>query len=145
MKKTLLFISLFASAIVLRAQIDVLYQGNVVNDTIVIYEQSPNEESYLYFNCKNNSSSALTARITAETVYGTEDIHVMSICVPGSCVPGTVSGDFELAPNAEAECDAWIEIISPVPGARRWRRNICEKSGTHWWLPGIAAASERST
>ena len=47
MKKTLLFISLFASAIVLRAQIDVLYQGNVVNDTIVIYEQSPNEESYL--------------------------------------------------------------------------------------------------
>lgn len=110
MKKTLLFISLFASAIVLRAQIDVLYQGNVVNDTIVIYEQSPNEESYLYFNCKNNSSSALTARITAETVYGTEDIHVMSICVPGSCVPGTISGEFELASNAEAECDAWIEI-----------------------------------
>ena len=88
MKKALLFIGLFASVIALRAQIDVLYQGNVVNDTIVIYEQSPNEESNIYFHCKNSGSSASTVQITAETVYGTDDIHVMSICVPGSCVPG---------------------------------------------------------
>ncbi len=110
MKKALLFIGLFASAIVLRAQIDVLYQGNVVNDTIVVYEQSPNEESYIYLKCKNNSDAVVSAQITATTVYGTEDIHVMSICVPGSCVPGVESGVFDMLPNGEAEWDAWIEI-----------------------------------
>ena len=110
MKKALLFISLFATAIALRAQIDVLYQGNVVNDTIVVYEQSPNEESNIYFDCKNNGNAVVTAQITATTIYGTEDIHVMSICVPGSCVPGTVSGKFNMLPNGEAEWHAWIEI-----------------------------------
>ncbi len=110
MKKALLFIGLFASAIVLRAQIDVLYQGNVVNDTIVVYEQSPNEESYIYLKCKNNSDAVVSAQIAATTIYGTEDIHVMSICVPGSCVPGVVSGVFNMLPNGEAEWDAWIEI-----------------------------------
>ena len=111
MRKALLFISLFASAIVLRAQIDILYQGSVVNDTIVIYEQSPNEDCYLYLTCKNNQSNPINVKIVSNRVYGSEGIEVLSVCALGeTCVPGTESRPFDIDANGEKEFDSWVMI-----------------------------------
>ena len=114
MKKTLLFISLLVAAFVSKAQISVLYNHTLVNDTIEILAPSPDEENYIYLTCKNDGSENVTLRVTATRIYGSEDVNVMSICVPGSCVPGLVSGTFDLAANAEAEFDAWVEIGSDI-------------------------------
>ena len=111
MRKALLFISLFASAIVLRAQIDILYQGSVVNDTIVIYEQSPNEDCYIYLTCKNNQSNPINVKVVSNRVYGSEDIEVLSVCALGeTCVPGTESRPFDIDANGEKEFDSWVMI-----------------------------------
>lgn len=111
MKKALLFISLFASAIVLKAQIDVLYQGSVVTDTIVIYEQSPNEDCYIYLTCKNNQSNPINVKVVSNRVYGSEGMEILSVCAVGeTCVPGTESRPFDIAANGEKEFDSWVMI-----------------------------------
>lgn len=111
MRKALLFISLFASAIVLRAQIDVLYQGSVVNDTIVIYEKSPNEDCYIYLTCKNNQSENINVKVVSNRVYGSEGMEILSVCALGeTCVPGTESRPFDIAANSEKEFDSWVMI-----------------------------------
>jgi hypothetical protein len=121
MRKALLFISLFASAIVLNAQIDVLYQGSVVTDTIVIYEQSPNEECYIYLTCKNNQSNPINVKVVSNRVYGSEEMEILSVCAVGeTCVPGTESRPFDIAANGEKEFDSWVMInegLTPLKSA----------------------------
>jgi hypothetical protein len=117
MKKTLLFISLIAATMISKAQIDILYQGNVVaeSDTIVINEKSPNDECMLFLSFKNNQDNKINVIVSSTHIYGSEGIRVESMCA-GACVPGTSTSVFSIEANETYDgFDAGIAIDGGLP------------------------------
>lgn len=110
MRKTLLFISFIATIFVAKAQIEILYDGNVVTDTVIVNALSPTDESNLYFHCKNSGTDDITAKVFVTELNSVEGVLFMSICTPGTCKPGFESANFNVESGADVEFHTSLAI-----------------------------------